>query len=32
MHEDDTKIYVPTSSEPAEIPENETDDVRIFSG
>lgn len=32
MCEDDTKIYVPSSSVPVSIPENETEDVRIFSG
>lgn len=29
---DDTKIYIPTGSVPADIPENETEEVRIFSG
>ena len=32
MCSDDTKIYVPSEPVPVSIPENETDDVRIFSG
>lgn len=32
MCSDDTKIYVPAEPVPVSIPENETEDVRIFSG
>jgi len=29
---DDTKIYIPSENIPVSIPEDETEEVRIFSG